>query len=775
MNKKNVAIAMSALTVVGSAAPIFADAVPSESNANNYTVVKDKYKDIYDEIEKLVKENDQIISDYKKLDGNGSKSDDVIWSELVDEGAVNVIKMKVNEVAGDSNKDSDDIPKVPETTIRTGTVSDKKYVEDKLKNLDSDQYVDFSIQLKGTKGESTTKYTNAELTALANDSGKEILDGIKATTSEELTKNGVLSQAAFDAVTGKTEAATAEVLAGYFTVSSSLNKVTVTFAEPSSGKVLTTDPAQTAITSSGVQNKISAQTGYAKIDLTTESNRLDFSKPKFKGGKFEGFEEKAPVDGAVTPGKTYNVRVINAKQSNIKATDYDGIKAIVQKYDFDGAYIDKVYKEVDKLNKEDKLDGSLYDIDGTYKAVFYATGKRLQGFSSYGKNFTKDEPQGGIAVGDAVYKLVIESDDEEDFVDGIEDLKDLNNSYTDVISIAGNDRIETAIELSKTYYNSTDKDALYKNEVNNVVLVGSQAIVDGLVASPLAAEKEGPLLLTSKEKLDSSVKSEIKRVLGLSSTSSINSKKKVYLVGGENSISKDVEKAISDMGVKVERLSGDDRYSTSLKIADEVGIDNDKAFVVGGTGLADAMSIAPVASQLDSSKDATPIVVVDGKADKLSTDAADFLDGASKVDIIGGVNSVSDKVKDSIKDTIDKAPTRVSGDDRQDTNAQVINEYFKKENKTVKNFFLAKDGSTKEDQLVDALASAAVAGNFGSVNGNQDKVSPAPIVLATDNLSSKQHVEISKVVDDNASNKIVKVGGGIADSVVNKLKDLLGM
>ncbi|MCR1391119.1 S-layer protein SlpA [Clostridioides difficile] len=775
MNKKNVAIAMSALTVVGSAAPIFADAVPSESNANNYTVVKDKYKDIYDEIEKLVKENDQIISDYKALDGNGSKSDDVIWSELAGKGAVNVIKMTVHEVAGDSNKDSDDIPKVPETTIRTGTVADKKYVEDKLKNLDSDQYVDFSIQLKGTKGESTTKYTNAELTTLANNSGKEILDGIKATKSETFTKNGVPSQADKSATSGKTEAATGETLASYFTVSSSLNKVTVNFAEPSSGKVLTTDAVDTTIEAAGVQNKISAQTGYNTIDLTTESNRLDFSKPKFTSGKFEGFEEKAPVDGDITPGKTYNVRVINAKQSNIKATDYDGIKAIVQKYDFDGDYIDKVYKEVDKLNKEDKLDGSAYDIDGTYKAVFYATGKRLQGFSSYGKNFTKDEPQGGIAVGDAVYKLVIESDDEEDFVDGIEDLKDLNNSYTDVISIAGNDRIETAIELSKTYYNSTDKDALYKNEVNNVVLVGSQAIVDGLVASPLAAEKEGPLLLTSKEKLDSSVKSEIKRVLGLSSTSSINSKKKVYLVGGENSISKDVEKAISDMGVKVERLSGDDRYSTSLKIADEVGIDNDKAFVVGGTGLADAMSIAPVASQLNSSKDATPIVVVDGKADKLSTDAADFLDGASKVDIIGGVNSVSDKVKDSIKDTIDKAPTRVSGDDRQDTNAQVINEYFKKENKTVKNFFLAKDGSTKEDQLVDALASAAVAGNFGSVNGNLDKVSPAPIVLATDNLSSKQHVEISKVVDDNASNKIVKVGGGIADSVVNKLKDLLGM
>ncbi|KPI49311.1 hypothetical protein KW94_15795 [Clostridioides difficile] len=775
MNKKNVAIAMSALTVVGSAAPIFADAKPSENNANKYTVVKDKYKDIYDEIEKLVKENDEIIAKYKAEPANSAKTDDVIWSELVGKNAVNVMKMKVYEVDGDANDDADDKVKVPETTIRTNTVSDKKYVEDKLKNLDSDQYVDFSITPKGTKGEDSTTYTTTELAKLAAASGKEVTDAIKTVTAADLTTFGINSQGLANATSGATVAATPQALAGYFTVTEAVDKVTIAFAAPTDANpVLSKDAVGASITASGVPNQITAKTGFASIELTTSSKRLDFSKPKFVSGEFQGFEEAAPVDGIVTPGQTYKVRVINAKQSNIKATDYDGIKAIVQKYDFDGDTIAAIYNEVNDLNKEDKLDGSAYDIDGTYKAVFYATGKRLQGFSSYGKNFTKDEAQGGIAVGDAVYKLVIESDDEEDFVDGIEDLKNLNNSYTDVISVAGNDRIETAIELSKTYYNSTDKDALYKNEVNNVVLVGSQAIVDGLVASPLAAEKEGPLLLTSKENLDSSVKSEIKRVLGLSSTSSINSKKKVYLVGGENSISKDVEKAISDMGVKVERLSGDDRYSTSLKIADEVGIDNDKAFVVGGTGLADAMSIAPVASQLKSG-DATPIVVVDGKADKLSTDAADFLDGASKVDIIGGVNSVSDKVKDSIKDTIDKAPTRVSGDDRQDTNAQVINEYFKKENKTVKNFFLAKDGSTKEDQLVDALASAAVAGNFGSINGNADNVSPAPIVLATDNLSSKQHVEISKVVNDDASNKIVKVGGGIADSVVNKLKDLLGM
>ena len=243
------------------------------------------------------------------------------------------------------------------------------------------------------------------------------------------------------------------------------------------------------------------------------------------------------------------------------------------------------------------------------------------------------------------------------------------------------------------------------------------------------------------------------------------------------------------MGLKVTRLAGDDRYETSLEIADEIGLDNDKAFVVGGTGLADAMSIAPVASQLKDGNgkldikkgDATPIIVVDGKAKTLSTAAADFLDNAN-VDIIGGVNSVSKDIEDAIDDATGNDPDRISGEDRQATNAEVIKntDYFEKN--SVNNYFVAKDGSTKEDQLVDALAAAAVAGNFGAtVNDDQAKtvdgaVSPAPIILATDTLSTEQNVAISKSVDNDSSDKsLVQVGQGIASSVINKIKSLLDM
>ncbi|NJB08456.1 S-layer protein SlpA, partial [Clostridioides difficile] len=454
-----------------------------------------------------------------------------------------------------------------------------------------------------------------------------------------------------------------------------------------------------------------------------------------------------------------NVRIINAKEITIDldASSYDSAESLAKKYVFKPSTLTSIYTDIEA--------GNIERVNGKYQVEIFADGKRLNTLSAVNST---------IADPDSTAKVIIKADKLKDLKDYVDDLKTYNNGYSNSTNVSGDDRIETAIALSEKYYNSDDDNALFEKEVNSVVLVGSNAIVDGLVASPLAAEKKAPLLLTSKDKLDSNVKSEIKRVMNLKNTVGVNSSKKVYLAGGVNSISKDVENELKDMGLKVTRLAGDDRYATSLEIADEIGLDNDKAFVVGGTGLADAMSIAPVASKLESGE-ATPIVVVDGKAKTLSSDASDFL-GNAQVDIIGGENSVSKDVERDIDDATGKSPERVSGDDRQATNAEVIKNSDYYEKGTVKNFFLAKDGSTKEDQLVDALAAAAVAGNFGTkFDAAGGETSPAPIVLATDSLSSDQSVAISKALGDNDGENLVQVGKGIATSVVTKLKDLLNM
>ncbi|EGT5563137.1 S-layer protein SlpA [Clostridioides difficile] len=518
---------------------------------------------------------------------------------------------------------------------------------------------------------------------------------------------------------------------------------------------------------------------YSEQTLTTANGNEDYVKTTLKN---LDAGEYAIIDLTYNNAKTVEIKVVAASEKTVVVSSdaKNSAKDIAEKYVFEDKNLENALKTI---NASD-----FSKTDSYYQVVLYPKGKRLQGFSTYrATNYNE-----GTAYGNTPVILTLKSTSKSNLKTAVEELQKLNASYSNTTTLAGDDRIQTAIEISKEYYNNDgekpDHSADVKENVKNVVLVGANALVDGLVAAPLAAEKDAPLLLTSKDKLDSSVKSEIKRVLDLKTSTEVTGKT-VYIAGGVNSVSKEVVTELESMGLKVERFSGDDRYETSLKIADEIGLDNDKAYVVGGTGLADAMSIASVAStKLDgngvvdrTNGHATPIVVVDGKADKISDDLDSFL-GSADVDIIGGFASVSEKMEEAISDATGKGVTRVKGDDRQDTNSEVIKTYYANDTEIAKaavldkdsgasssdagvfNFYVAKDGSTKEDQLVDALAVGAVAG-----------YKLAPVVLATDSLSSDQSVAISKVVGEKYSKDLTQVGQGIANSVINKIKDLLDM
>ncbi|EQE01947.1 cell wall binding repeat 2 family protein [Clostridioides difficile CD3] len=518
---------------------------------------------------------------------------------------------------------------------------------------------------------------------------------------------------------------------------------------------------------------------YSEQILTTANGNEDYVKTTLKN---LDAGEYAIIDLTYNNAKTVEIKVVAASEKTVVVSSdaKNSAKDIAEKYVFEDKKLENALKTI---NASD-----FSKTDSYYQVVLYPKGKRLQGFSTYrATNYNE-----GTAYGNTPVILTLKSTSKSNLKTAVEELQKLNASYSNTTTLAGDDRIQTAIEISKEYYNNDgekqDHSADVKENVKNVVLVGANALVDGLVAAPLAAEKDAPLLLTSKDKLDSSVKSEIKRVLDLKTSTEVTGKT-VYIAGGVNSVSKEVVTELESMGLKVERFSGDDRYETSLKIADEIGLDNDKAYVVGGTGLADAMSIASVAStKLDgngvvdrTNGHATPIVVVDGKADKISDDLDSFL-GSADVDIIGGFASVSEKMEEAISDATGKGVTRVKGDDRQDTNSEVIKTYYANDTEIAKaavldkdsgasssdagvfNFYVAKDGSTKEDQLVDALAVGAVAG-----------YKLAPVVLATDSLSSDQSVAISKVVGEKYSKDLTQVGQGIANSVINKIKDLLDM
>ena len=322
----------------------------------------------------------------------------------------------------------------------------------------------------------------------------------------------------------------------------------------------------------------------------------------------------------------------------------------------------------------------------------------------------------------------------------------LRGEQANVNLVAGEDRFTTAVEVSKQLVGENET-------ANAVVLVGEDAIVDGLAAAPLAKKVEAPILLTKANQLPEATEKEMLRVLGNNL-----SNKTVYLVGGEARISKELEAKIAKLGVKVERLAGDTRFETSLKIAEKVtsGATVDTAFVVGGNGEADAMSISAYAAKKEA-----PIVVVD--KNEVSEEAMELLEGKN-IEIIGGTGVVSEEVEAQLKEMVkedstqDNTVVRLAGNTRQETNAKVINAHYS--NPTVA--LIAKDGYVGGNgKLIDALTAAPLAAEMN-----------APIILTTNELTKEQ----ADVVEVKLSTveKLVQVGKGIADAAIKAIVEKIG-
>ena len=96
--------------------------------------------------------------------------------------------------------------------------------------------------------------------------------------------------------------------------------------------------------------------------------------------------------------------------------------------------------------------------------------------------------------------------------------------------IAGEDRFETAIEISKSWKTSQE-----------AILVNSTAESDLLCATVLASQIDCPILLTDKNNINEPTSNEIKRL-------NIN---KLYLIGGKDVIYETIEKELNKSNIKL--------------------------------------------------------------------------------------------------------------------------------------------------------------------------------------------------------------------------------
>ena len=277
--------------------------------------------------------------------------------------------------------------------------------------------------------------------------------------------------------------------------------------------------------------------------------------------------------------------------------------------------------------------------------------------------------------------------------------------------VAGVDRINTAVEVSKKYYNSAE----------TVIIANYEKFADSLSASALSKALKAPILLVQKDQLDSVVAQEINR-LGA---------KNVVVIGGDHSVDK-AKNSLSKYNVQT--IAGSDRYETSAKIAQEIikRTGTTQAVIASGETFADALTVAPLAN-----KNNMPILLV--QPNNIPKATQEVLKQIKNTIIVGGEKTISNQVANKLPN-----PTRIAGANRYET-AKKIYEYGFKDRKEVN----IANGTNFADSLV-----------IGSID--------CPILLAESNEvpeSTKQAIKDSKF-------EKVNVFGGensIDESVVKEL------
>ncbi len=453
------------------------------------------------------------------------------------------------------------------------------------------------------------------------------------------------------------------------------------------------------------------------VKVKVGDDQLDFTNAILDSkSKLVGFE-KDYMDIATGEASVITVKNSNAKLTTVDAANlYDGIRITSEGNKF-----------FDKIEKDKTTTGQTVTVEN--ERIFDAGFSQEDGKAKFDIVVKKDAKELEV--------ITVSNEDQHlvrAFAQMVKDAID-GKEVKAVNVVAGDTRFTTAIEVSKQRFED--------GRANAVILVGEDAIVDGLAAAPLATQENAPILLAKQNELTQETEAEVIRALGTTGLSS----KTIYLVGGEARISKDLETKLAKLGAKVERLAGNSRQETSIAIAKKLNNYNN-AFVVGADGEADAMSISARAAQFKS-----PIIVADKV--ELNEKTTELLKGKD-IEIIGGVNAVSEAVEAQLKEIDkDETVTRLAGETRKDTNAAVINKYYS----AATSAFIAKDGYVGGNgKLIDALTAAPLAAE-----------AKAPIILTTDSLSKNQE-EVLELRLSNVT-KLTQIGNGIVQSVVEKIAE----
>lgn len=277
----------------------------------------------------------------------------------------------------------------------------------------------------------------------------------------------------------------------------------------------------------------------------------------------------------------------------------------------------------------------------------------------------------------------------------------------------GENRAKTAVNVQRHYFANTNK----------VILVNDNAYPDAISATNVSMGKY-PLLYTGKNSLSVETKSALDKMF----------LDEIYLMGGVNTISKNVENKLKKNfpHAKITRIMGNNRYDTSAESA-KARANTTNLIFAAGTNYADALYATSLAAHQNA-----PILLVSNEG--LSQSTRKFIQSIGNIDsvtIVGGEISVNQSVKNQIENLTKKRVTRLAGVDRYESSVEVAKRV---------NANPAEVITTSGEVFADALVSSTVAQKI-----------KAPILLVKKDVLPLKVREYMK--DTNSIYKLTTIGG----------------
>ncbi len=412
-----------------------------------------------------------------------------------------------------------------------------------------------------------------------------------------------------------------------------------------------------------------------------------------KGYKYYGFENITNNDNTVT---TYRYLVKKIKKDEIKKTKYH-----------------VAIKEVDEKGQSLSFLFADYTKDYNANSAQKALDSQLEKAKKEGYVFVKAETN-ALSDGSNVLVYIVKKNKTTS-------TKPNNKDKSESGRISGRDRTGTSVEVSKSTYEKAD----------TVIVTRKDMFPDSMTSTVLSRLLKAPILLTDSNRLDTRVKEEIKR-LGA---------RDVIIVGGTSSVTDKVkdELKIFDKD-NVERVYGNDRYSTSVAVAKRVFSikGNKRAIVASGEVFPDALSVSSFAA-----REGYPIILVKKNDVPNVVNKAMSELNIKETYLIGGTGTVEKSVENKLPNVIE----RISGKNRYETSALISRSKF-------------------NDSYVAYLASGEVFSD-ALVLGPLAAKYNAPVLLTPRNYADKS---VSDFIKKSKLKKLMSVGGNmyVPDSILNK-------